>query len=103
MTLLDLDGIGKLRERMDDETKWYFKDAVKKRIKLEQSAPAGSSPKEKIERMAESEELTEDAITTAGEKGQRGFVAEAWRSGQRSTWARSTPCWIPAAARRSLR
>ena len=63
--------------RMDDEIKRYVKDAVKKRIKLEQSAPAGSSLKEKIERMAESEELTEDAITTAGERGQREFVAEA--------------------------
>jgi uncharacterized protein (DUF2336 family) len=63
--------------RMDDETKQTVKDAVKKRIKLEQSAPAKSSLKEQIERMAESDELTEDAITTAGEKGQRGFVAEA--------------------------
>jgi len=63
--------------RMDDETKQYVKDVVKKRIKLEQSAPAESSLKEKIERMAESDELTEDAITTVGENGQRGFVAEA--------------------------
>ena len=62
---------------MDDETKQYVNEAVKKRIKLEQAAPAQGSLKEKIERMADSDELTEDAITGAGEKGQRGFVAEA--------------------------
>ena len=62
---------------MDDETKQYVKEAVKKRIKLEQAAPAQGSLKEKIERMADSDELTEDTITGAGEKGQRGFVAEA--------------------------
>ena len=65
------------QHRMDDETKQYVKEAVKKRIQLEQAGPAQGSLKEKIERMADSDELTEDAITGAGEKGQRGFVAEA--------------------------
>lgn len=63
--------------RMDDETARIVTEAVKRRIKLEQSETIENSLSEKIARMAAAGELTEDAIAEAGEMGQRGFVAEA--------------------------
>ena len=63
--------------RMDDETARAVGDAVKKRIKLEQSESVESSLADKVARMDAAGELTEDAIGHAGEMGQRGFVAEA--------------------------
>ncbi len=63
--------------RMDDETARTVTEAVRRRIKLEQSETIENSLTEKIARMAEAGELTEEAIGNAAEMGQRGFVAEA--------------------------